>query len=1302
MILYFADRKMNIIGHASTSLPNCIAITDDCKLEDIETGVNSFEADIQYGVNDRDTVQKCAKVGNYILRSNGKENEFYTIIDTEEDTKKRCINVYAEDAGLDLINEVVGPYKADKAYPISHYINKFSYDSGFEIGINEVSHLTRKLSWEGEATATERLASVATQFDGCEVFYSFEVKNLIVTKKIINIRKKRGKNDGAVLRLNAELDRIISKQSVANLATALNCVGGTPENSQTPVTLNGYKYDDGDFYVSGNILCSRKAKDIWSRYVWNKEPNKINGESGHIVKSYSYDTLSQQTLCNHAITKLKKLREIEVNYEVDIKRLPDNVCIGDTVNIVDEEGHQYIQTRILRLERSVCNKSYKAVLGDFLILKNDINRKVLELADKFSKESLTSKRALQIATNAKNTADQAKTQADASLTEANKALEQATNASGKVEQATASAAEATKKAEEASNAVSNVQSQVQSLETTVTNANLAAQNAHKAAETAKKDAETAKQQATEAITNANSAKDSAEQAHLKTNEAIAKAEDAVTTAGQAKTEAATASATANAAKLDADQAKKDIATFTQSLTTLENTMKADYARKTDLTETESKLQTSITQNAAGIATNAKQITIIDETANTAKATADAASKTASEAQSKADAASLEATAAQTAADQAKASATAAQTNADNAKLAAKNAESVANKAQTDLTNAKADLATVQGRVDATEQEISDAQAKVLAAQTAADKAKADAVAANKVATDAQTVANTASTNATAAQKAADDAAIKALNAQNLANQAKGDASTAQQKADQAASAASKAQSTADQAKTTAATAQAKANQAVLDANSAQTAADKAKEKADQAALDLSTAQKNLADVTNRVGATEQEVANAQAAVNTAQQAADKAKADALAAQTTADTAKANAAKAQSDATNAKTAADKAQTEATAAKKAADKAQADANALAVRVTSAETKITQNSEAIALAATKKEVTQTLGNYYTKKDTDAKIQVESNKISQSVTEKIDAVKIGGRNYALKTSKAFTIKGTGITNQTSEVYYMSIDWQDIKDKDVVISFDYHFSEDSVATTEANRKDIGGVGMHHSPWIRFARIPLPSSGLVGHVVGRAHISGNIASSKTIGSRVDGFTGSVTLSNFKLEFGNKATDWTPAPEDVQQDAHSYTDNSVDKAQSTVVEGYKTLIDQTSKDITAMVNKVKETTDGNSSSIASLSNQLQITSEMAQFVKTTTENLQQVVDGKVSASEIKEWARFDGATLELGASNQPFKCKLTTTELAFYQGTNKVAWISNNELNILTAIIAKSIGCGNFTFVDEGDLGFSLI
>lgn len=1274
MILYFADRKMNIVGQASTALPGGISILDDKKVEDVETGVATFETYVQYDDETRKKVEECTAVGNYILRSDNGENEFYTIIESESDTKNKEIYVYAEDAGLDLINQTVGAYAADKAYPIAFYINKFAYDSGFEIGINEASDLSRKLSWEGESTVTERLASVATQFDNCEISYSFEVKNLEVTRKFINIYKKRGKNDGVKLRLNKEIDRIQVKKSIANLATALEVTGGIPENEENPITLKGYTYDDGDFYIKDGLLCSRSAKEIWSRYVWNKEPNKIEGESGHIIRQYSYDTTSQSELCNRAITELKKLREIEVNYEVDIATLPNNVKIGDTVNVIDEAGEMYLQTRLLKLEKSVVNKSYKATLGEFLLKNSDINEKVADLAKKFAENSLDAKRALNIANSASAKADNANTVANSALSDSNDALTKANEAITKSEMATQSAQDATAKANEAKTAVENVKSDVQSIQTTVDNANQAAQNAWTAAQTAKEDAATAKTQASQALTNANEAKTSATTATEKAESAMTSSSSAVETANTAKTTAEQASATASAAKADAEQAQKDIDEFGQSLETLTETMTAEYARKTELTEAQTTLQTQISKNAAGIASNASQITIIDETANNAKDLANSASTIANEAQTKADQATANATAAQTAADEAKASASAAQTNADNAKKAADDAAAVASKAQTDLEQAQADLATVQGRVDATEQDIADAQAKVEAAQTAADKAKEDAKTASDVASAAQSTADMANTNASNAQTKADQAAADALNAQQLANTANGNATAAQTKANEAAQAAANAQSTADTAKTNAETAQAKANAAAQAAQDAQSAADAADAKAQQAATDLATAQQNLVDVTSRVDATEEEIATAQAAVDTAQKAADAAKASAATAQSTADTAKANAATAQNKANEAKTAADNAQSAADAAQEAADKAQADADALAVRVTTAETNITQNAEQIALRATKTELSKT--------DTKA---TNAQTSADTANSKIDNLEIGGRNLIISNNAV-----DGYVNSTGSVSgsdgYKATDYIPVTPGDILI---FQLWSPIVARVWIDDtyfdSDKNYVTGYNGSWYD-AKM---------HYVIKVIVPNNAAYVRF------SYTWNNTFK-YKLEKGNKATDWSPAPEDVEQGYIDYTNDAVSDATVTITESYESLIEETAKQINLMIQQLTEITNSQGTSISTMSNQLQLTTEMAQFVKTTTEQLQDVVDGKVSAEEIQEWARFDGATLELGASNQPFKARLTTTELAFFQGNNKVAWISNNELHILTAIITQSIGVGNFMFIDEGDLGFSLV
>ena len=383
MILYFADRRMNILGKASSHLRKGVKILSDNKTEDVESGVASFEATFSYTRENRKEVESWAKSGNYILRKSGPENEFYTIIESESDTENQEVIVYAEDAGLDLLNEVVGSYEADKAYPIDHYINKFSYDSGFVIGVNEIKDLSRKLKWEGEATATERLASVATQFDNAEISYSFEIKRLKVTKKIINIHRKRGVDTDIQLRKGKEIENIVVKQSIAELATSLLVTGGTPENSEVPITLKGYKYDDGDFHVSGDRLNSRIALEKWSRYVWKDEPNQVLGCGGHIIKNYSYDTLSQSELCKRAITKLKSICDVEVNYEADIIELPDNVRVGDRINIIDDDVGLYLNTRILKLETSESDEKKVATLGENLLKESGISKKVEDLAEQF-------------------------------------------------------------------------------------------------------------------------------------------------------------------------------------------------------------------------------------------------------------------------------------------------------------------------------------------------------------------------------------------------------------------------------------------------------------------------------------------------------------------------------------------------------------------------------------------------------------------------------------------------------------------------------------------------------------------------------------------------------------------------------------------------------------------------------------------------------------------------------------------------------------------------------------------------------
>ena len=118
----------------------------------------------------------------------------------------------------------------------------------------------------------------------------------------------------------------------------------------------------------------------WSRYL----SEKGNG-TGHIVQTYTYDTLSQSELCNRAVSKLKKIYDAAVSYEVELAYLPDGIKIGDTVNIVDDAGELYLSARIMKLESSIYNDEYTATLGEYKLKLSGISEKMESLAAQFEK-----------------------------------------------------------------------------------------------------------------------------------------------------------------------------------------------------------------------------------------------------------------------------------------------------------------------------------------------------------------------------------------------------------------------------------------------------------------------------------------------------------------------------------------------------------------------------------------------------------------------------------------------------------------------------------------------------------------------------------------------------------------------------------------------------------------------------------------------------------------------------------------------------------------------------------------------------
>ncbi|NUB72068.1 phage tail protein, partial [Lactobacillus rhamnosus] len=110
-------------------------------------------------------VTERATATHLLMYPHEEGNAHQLVIDSDDhDSLGHLHSIVASDAGNDLINETVGAFKADKPYTISDYFTRFTYYSGWVIGINEFPDNVRTLEWTSEESSLARIIAVAKDF----------------------------------------------------------------------------------------------------------------------------------------------------------------------------------------------------------------------------------------------------------------------------------------------------------------------------------------------------------------------------------------------------------------------------------------------------------------------------------------------------------------------------------------------------------------------------------------------------------------------------------------------------------------------------------------------------------------------------------------------------------------------------------------------------------------------------------------------------------------------------------------------------------------------------------------------------------------------------------------------------------------------------------------------------------------------------------------------------------------------------------------------------------------------------------
>lgn len=337
-----------------------------------------------------------------------------------------------------------------------------------------------------------------------------------------------------------------------------------------------------------------------------------------------------------------------------------------------------------------------------------------------------------------------------------------------------------------------------------------------------------------------------------------------------------------------------------------------------------------------------------------------------------------------------------------------------------------------------------------------------------------------------------------------------------------------------------------------------------------------------------------------------------------------------------------------------------------------------------------------------------------------SYSVGSTPEGIQVGGRNFAKKTSDAWSdwIDLPRYNENNVTVSFNTIDMPEYKLGDTFASY-YEIeymdmkpstnipegSESIVRSNSYSYSKIGDEKIWSAPMVRWAHEPINGvktyTGI--NVIRESELN---LDRIVLGMRFDYVaSGKLRIRKVKYERGNKATDWMPAPEDVDEaintertERQSAIETKANEITSKVSETYvsnsafehyqntvSTQFTQTKKDFTWSINQ--SVTDAKNE----MSGQIDSVNGRLDGLKQTTDN-------------VNSYMSFDNDALTLGKSDSAFKTKITNQEWSIQKNGAKVTYINDQTMYITDGQFTQSLKVGAFGFVPRanGSLDFKKV
>ncbi|MCY7073310.1 phage tail spike protein [Streptococcus oralis] len=179
MLLTIHDANLQKVAFVDNSKQNTLNYYNDTWSRDMPTGASTFEFTVFKKAIQSDTASSKAyqhlnERAWVSFRHNGR-TYLFNVMSVEEN--EQTIKCYCENLNLELINELVNPYKATRAMTFAEYCQEMALlnYAHLTIGINEISDQQRTLEWTTQETKLARLLNLAKQFNA-EIEFDTQLK----------------------------------------------------------------------------------------------------------------------------------------------------------------------------------------------------------------------------------------------------------------------------------------------------------------------------------------------------------------------------------------------------------------------------------------------------------------------------------------------------------------------------------------------------------------------------------------------------------------------------------------------------------------------------------------------------------------------------------------------------------------------------------------------------------------------------------------------------------------------------------------------------------------------------------------------------------------------------------------------------------------------------------------------------------------------------------------------------------------------------------------------------------------------